>query len=210
MCRKQSAEPARSITNNHVREIFCPEFGHRIWYPQNRRLPSTPGCDFAITSERLADTSVGGSGPLSLVRARFIPQPEIESRSLPLFQISGQASGYRAWDCRLCQADLRLPEINIKFARGDCRSCGVREQCTRTTEQRRTLTIHPEAESKALAAARARTQEVEYKELPDGVRRQNQELVRTHRAETLILYKTAILRFNYRMARCRNTYDDSQ
>jgi transposase len=58
-----------------------------------------------------------------------------------------------------------LREVKIKFARGDCRSCGVREQCTRTTEQRRSLTIHPEAEFKALAAARARTEQGEYKEL---------------------------------------------
>jgi transposase len=74
-------------------------------------------------------------------------------------------SGHRSRSWLERTNDRGLPEIKIKFARGDCRACGVREQCTRTTEQRRTLTIHPEAEFKALAAARARTQEAEYKEL---------------------------------------------
>lgn len=74
-------------------------------------------------------------------------------------------SGHRSRSWLERTNDRGLPEIKIKFARGDCRACGSREQCTRTVEQRRTLTIHPEAEFKALAAARARTKEAEYKEL---------------------------------------------
>jgi transposase len=58
-----------------------------------------------------------------------------------------------------------LDEIKIKFSRTDCRCCTMLEQCTRTAEKRRSLTIHPEAEYKALAAARERTKEPEYKEL---------------------------------------------
>jgi transposase len=69
----------------------------------------------------------------------------------------------RSWLERINQRGL--PEIKIKFARGDCRSCGLREQCTRTSEQRRTLTIQPEAQFKALAAARGRTKETKYKNL---------------------------------------------
>jgi transposase len=56
-------------------------------------------------------------------------------------------------------------EIKIKFARGDCRGCHLREQCTRTAEQRRNLTILPEAEFRALEKARQRTQTPEYREL---------------------------------------------
>jgi DDE family transposase len=74
-------------------------------------------------------------------------------------------SGHRSRSWLERTNDRGLSEIKIKFARGDCRACGVREQCTRTAEQRRTLTIHPEAEFKALAAARARTRQAEYKEL---------------------------------------------
>lgn len=74
-------------------------------------------------------------------------------------------SGHRSqsWLERINQRGR--PEIKINFARGDCRACGVREQCTQTAEKRRSLTIQPEAEFKALAAARARTQQAEYKEL---------------------------------------------
>lgn len=56
-------------------------------------------------------------------------------------------------------------EIKIKFARGDCRDCPKREQCTRTAEQRRSLTILPEAEFRALEKARQRAQTPEYREL---------------------------------------------
>ena len=44
--------------------------------------------------------------------------------------------------------------INIKFARGDCRDCPLRAQCTRTV--RRTLTIRPREPHEALRANRQR------------------------------------------------------
>ena len=50
------------------------------------------------------------------------------------------------------------PVIKIKFAVQDCRSCPLRELCTRTqsTSPRRTLTIRPHSEYMALQAARQR------------------------------------------------------
>jgi transposase len=56
-------------------------------------------------------------------------------------------------------------EIKIKFSRTDCRACSVLKQCTQTAEQRRSLTIQPQPQYQALAAARVRRQETEYKEL---------------------------------------------
>lgn len=44
--------------------------------------------------------------------------------------------------------------IRIKFARGDCRDCAARPDCTRTAEGRRGLTILPEAAYRALQSAR--------------------------------------------------------
>jgi transposase len=74
-------------------------------------------------------------------------------------------SGHRShgWFERINQRGRT--EIKIRFGREDCRLCGVREQCTQTAEKRRSLTIQSEAEFKALAAARARSQQAEYKEL---------------------------------------------
>ncbi|MGH2460441.1 MAG: transposase [Chloroflexota bacterium] len=46
--------------------------------------------------------------------------------------------------------------IEVKFARGDCRDCALRPQCTRTQEQRRMLTLRPRPQHEALRAARAR------------------------------------------------------
>jgi transposase len=74
-------------------------------------------------------------------------------------------SGHRSQSWRETTNSRGLPEIKIQFSRTDCRSCFVREQCTRTAEQRRSLTIQPEAECKALAAARARTEQPKYQEL---------------------------------------------
>jgi hypothetical protein len=46
--------------------------------------------------------------------------------------------------------------IQIKFAKRDCRACTVQLQCTRTNPPRRTVTVRPEAQHKALQAAQAR------------------------------------------------------
>jgi transposase len=53
------------------------------------------------------------------------------------------------------------PVIRIKFARKECRGCPSREHCA-GREVRRTLTIRPEPQYKALHAARAREQTPEY------------------------------------------------
>ena len=47
--------------------------------------------------------------------------------------------------------------LQISFAREDCQACDYREQCTRSERGRR-LTLRPQAEYEALAAARARQQ----------------------------------------------------
>ena len=46
--------------------------------------------------------------------------------------------------------------IQIKFAKRDCRVCPVQLQCTRASLPRRTVTVRPEAQHRALQAARAR------------------------------------------------------
>lgn len=53
------------------------------------------------------------------------------------------------------------PVIRIKFAKKECRKCPSREHCA-GNEVRRTLTIRPEPQYKALQAARAREQTPEY------------------------------------------------
>lgn len=50
------------------------------------------------------------------------------------------------------------PMVQIKFARTACGACPLRQQCTQTKEQRRSLTLLPQVEWEALQAARARTQ----------------------------------------------------
>lgn len=52
--------------------------------------------------------------------------------------------------------------LQIKFSRTACGTCRLREQCTQTKEQRRSLTILPQVEWEALHRARARTQAPEY------------------------------------------------
>jgi transposase len=53
------------------------------------------------------------------------------------------------------------PVIRIKFATNDCMGCANRPHCA-GQEVRRTLTVRPEAQYKALQAARAREQTLEY------------------------------------------------
>ncbi|MDQ3802298.1 MAG: IS1182 family transposase [Acidobacteriota bacterium] len=55
----------------------------------------------------------------------------------------------------------RNPVIRIKFARKECRMCRSREHCA-GREARRTLTIRPEEQYKALQAARERERTAEY------------------------------------------------
>ena len=50
------------------------------------------------------------------------------------------------------------PVIQIKFAKRDCRACPVQIQCTHSTPPRRTISVRPEAQHKALLAAREREQ----------------------------------------------------
>jgi transposase len=48
------------------------------------------------------------------------------------------------------------PVIQIKFSKHDCRLCALQAQCTRSHPPRRSITVYPEAEHKALSAARER------------------------------------------------------
>jgi transposase len=54
------------------------------------------------------------------------------------------------------------PVIKVKFSRRDCGNCRFSNQCTRANPPRRTLTLQPAAQHKALQAARARQQTAEY------------------------------------------------
>jgi len=61
--------------------------------------------------------------------------------------------------------DVRDNEvIQIKFANADCSSCPSLDLCTHSKRQRRTVTIRPEAQYKALQMARERETTPEYKE----------------------------------------------
>lgn len=46
--------------------------------------------------------------------------------------------------------------VNIRFARPDCLACPVRDQCTHSPTQSRTLTVRPQEQHEALQAARQR------------------------------------------------------
>jgi len=54
------------------------------------------------------------------------------------------------------------PVIRIKFAMAICKKCPKRALCAGKDKVRRTLTIRPELQYKALQAARAREQTIEY------------------------------------------------
>lgn len=62
--------------------------------------------------------------------------------------------------------DRRKNEVvKIKFSSTDCVSCQSRQHCTASHQMRRTLTIRPESQYKALQAARAREKTAAYREL---------------------------------------------
>lgn len=50
------------------------------------------------------------------------------------------------------------PVIQIKFSKRECRICDMQPHCTRANPPRRTITVYPEAQHKALTAARERQQ----------------------------------------------------
>ena len=50
------------------------------------------------------------------------------------------------------------PIIQIKFAKRECRACLLQPQCTHANPPRRTITVRPEAQHKALLVAREREQ----------------------------------------------------
>jgi transposase len=155
--------------------------------PDSTALPEIQ--DDLATHDRLPKEHLVDAGYLSAPNLeRSAREHQIELCGPPLEDTAWQArakEGFAAADFKLdwskreatCPSGHRsqswsertnhrgLPEIKIKFSPGDCRSCGMREQCTRNAEQRRTLTIQPEAEFKALAAARARAKQAEYREL---------------------------------------------
>jgi transposase len=54
--------------------------------------------------------------------------------------------------------------VKITFARTDCGPCPMRAQCTTSPTMRRTITIRPEAQHKALRKARERQKTDEFKE----------------------------------------------
>ncbi|GJG88908.1 hypothetical protein tb265_45110 [Gemmatimonadetes bacterium T265] len=54
------------------------------------------------------------------------------------------------------------PVIEIKFAVADCRACALRPQCTRSTSERRAITVRPEAQHEALRVGRAREQTADF------------------------------------------------
>lgn len=67
----------------------------------------------------------------------------------------------RAW----LDAHDRLgnPIINIRFAREECAVCPARQQCTRSAEGRRYMTVRPRPQHEALQAARQYQQTEEFK-----------------------------------------------
>jgi hypothetical protein len=56
------------------------------------------------------------------------------------------------------------PLLAIDFARHDCQACAYRPPCTRSTEPGRRLTLAPEAQQRALQAARQREQHPAFRE----------------------------------------------
>jgi len=54
--------------------------------------------------------------------------------------------------------------IQVKFAKRDCRACAMQARCTRANPPRRTITILPETQHKALQAAREREHTDAFKE----------------------------------------------
>ena len=86
--------------------------------------------------------------------------------------------------------------IKIKFATADCSVCSSLESCTRSQRKRRTVTLRPEAQYKALQMARQRELTTDYEEeyaLRAGIEGTLSEGVRTHglrRARYIGLAKT--------------------
>jgi hypothetical protein len=55
------------------------------------------------------------------------------------------------------------PVIKIKFATTDCQACASRENCTRSTPPRRTITLRPQAQHEARLEGRKREQTEQFK-----------------------------------------------
>ena len=73
--------------------------------------------------------------------------------------------------------------IKIKFARSDCSSCSSLHLCTHSHEKRRTVTLRPERQYKALQNARQRETTIEYQDeyaLRAGVEGTISEGIRGH------------------------------
>jgi hypothetical protein len=58
---------------------------------------------------------------------------------------------------------FKKPVIKIKFATTDCQVCASRENCTRSTPPRRTITLRPQAQHEALLEGRKREQTAQFK-----------------------------------------------
>jgi len=86
--------------------------------------------------------------------------------------------------------------IKIKFARPDCAACPSLHLCTRTQEKRRNITLRPEAQYKALQAARQQAMTEDYQAeyaRRAGIEATLSEGIRTHglrRARYIGLAKT--------------------
>lgn len=73
---------------------------------------------------------------------------------------AGQTSA--SWNEKQLDGQLM---IQIKFSRTSCGACALREQCTQTKEQRRSLTVLPQIEWEALQQARARMQAADNRQI---------------------------------------------
>jgi len=54
------------------------------------------------------------------------------------------------------------PVIKIKVSVADCLACSLRPQCTRSTAERRAITLRPEAQHEALRVGRAREETTDF------------------------------------------------
>jgi transposase len=90
---------------------------------------------------------------------------------LSCFQIDWQAEqvtcpvGCQSQSWRLYSDRYGNPEIRVRFRARDCRACSSRSLCTRSPTRSRVLTLRPQAQHLALAAARERQTTPQFKQL---------------------------------------------
>jgi transposase len=77
--------------------------------------------------------------------------------------ICPQGHTSQSWHLRSDNYDN--PVIQVRFHKSDCAACPVRSQCTHSPQSARVLTLKPQPLHEALAAARARQNTPEFKQL---------------------------------------------